>query len=314
MSHKLRSVNTKFWQDPFIESLKPIEKLIFIYLLTNSLTTLIGVYEISIKRISYDTGVSEKEIEEILYKFSDKKKIHFIDNYIIISNWMKNQKLNENMRISAQREIDKLPNNLKIILLNHSEPLPNHSEPLPNHSEPLNFSEKKVLQDEVEDEVKDEVKDEVLSGKNFFPPCAKKIEVDSLPLEEKKAISKTQKATKAKKETPPQVAPDPPALKPRAKRQFTKPTIEQVQAYCAERKNSVNPKKFFNYYESNGWKVGKNPMVCWKAAVRTWENNGIVTTKTTTNANNTSGNTTISEGKKSYKWDGWKPSRKVENA
>ena len=52
---------------------------------------------------------------------------------------------------------------------------------------------------------------------------------------------------------------------------FTPPTLEQVTEYCQERKNGVNPVKWYNYYLSNGWKVGKNPMKDWKAAVRTWE-------------------------------------------
>jgi hypothetical protein len=39
--------------------------------------------------------------------------------------------------------------------------------------------------------------------------------------------------------------------------------------------NKVNPSKFFDFYSSNGWRVGKNTMKDWKAAVRTWENNGI---------------------------------------
>lgn len=61
----------------------------------------------------------------------------------------------------------------------------------------------------------------------------------------------------------------------REKRQrFTAPTIDQVKAYCLERHNKVDPERFVNYYESNGWKVGKNPMRDWKAAVRTWETNG----------------------------------------
>lgn len=57
-------------------------------------------------------------------------------------------------------------------------------------------------------------------------------------------------------------------------RKFVKPTVEQVRAYCQERQNGVNPEKFVDYYDSNGWKVGKNPMKDWKAAVRTWEKNG----------------------------------------
>jgi hypothetical protein len=54
---------------------------------------------------------------------------------------------------------------------------------------------------------------------------------------------------------------------------FEKPTIDMIKAYCLERKNSVDADRFFNHYESNGWKVGKNPMKSWQAAVRTWEHN-----------------------------------------
>ena len=55
---------------------------------------------------------------------------------------------------------------------------------------------------------------------------------------------------------------------------FSPPTLEEVQAYCIERKNNVDAERFIDYYTSNGWKVGKNKMKNWKAAVRTWERNG----------------------------------------
>lgn len=54
-------------------------------------------------------------------------------------------------------------------------------------------------------------------------------------------------------------------------KRFTKPTLEQVKQYCIERNNNVDCDRFINYYESNGWKVGKSPMKDWKAAVRNWE-------------------------------------------
>lgn len=60
-------------------------------------------------------------------------------------------------------------------------------------------------------------------------------------------------------------------------KRFVPPTIEQVKEYCAERKNSVDAERFVSYYDSNGWKVGKNPMKDWKAAVRTWERSGFNT-------------------------------------
>lgn len=55
---------------------------------------------------------------------------------------------------------------------------------------------------------------------------------------------------------------------------FIKPTVEEVRAYCRERNNNVDAERFVDYYEANGWKVGKNPMKDWKATVRTWEKNG----------------------------------------
>ena len=60
------------------------------------------------------------------------------------------------------------------------------------------------------------------------------------------------------------------ADKPRTAR-FRAPSVEEVAAYCRERRNNVDPQKFVDYYTSNGWRVGKNPMKDWKAAVRTWE-------------------------------------------
>lgn len=58
------------------------------------------------------------------------------------------------------------------------------------------------------------------------------------------------------------------------RKRFAPPTLEDVQAYCSERKNTVDPQRFIDYYSANGWKVGKNPMKDWKAAVRTWERSG----------------------------------------
>ena len=55
------------------------------------------------------------------------------------------------------------------------------------------------------------------------------------------------------------------------RKRFEKPTLSEIKAYCIERNNNVDAQHFFDYYESNGWKVGKNAMKNWQAAVRTWE-------------------------------------------
>ena len=51
---------------------------------------------------------------------------------------------------------------------------------------------------------------------------------------------------------------------------FEKPTVADVEAYCIESGYSVDAQHFVDYYDSNGWKVGKNPMKDWKATVRSW--------------------------------------------
>ena len=57
------------------------------------------------------------------------------------------------------------------------------------------------------------------------------------------------------------------------RKRFTRPSFEEVEAYCNERKNTVNAQRFIDYYDSVGWKVGRTgkPMKDWKAAVRRWE-------------------------------------------
>jgi len=54
---------------------------------------------------------------------------------------------------------------------------------------------------------------------------------------------------------------------------FIPPSVEEVKTYCKERTNEVDPYKWFDWYKSNGWMVGKNKMKDWRASVRTWERN-----------------------------------------
>lgn len=52
-----------------------------------------------------------------------------------------------------------------------------------------------------------------------------------------------------------------------------RPTLDEVQQYISENHYAVNASEFMDYYESNGWKVGRNPMKDWKATVRKWHSN-----------------------------------------
>ena len=71
-------------------------------------------------------------------------------------------------------------------------------------------------------------------------------------------------------ETPTPQPPAPQQEKPKVVR-FVPPTLDEVKAYCQERGNRVNPERWFYFYQSKGWMVGKNKMKDWRSAVRTWE-------------------------------------------
>ena len=50
-----------------------------------------------------------------------------------------------------------------------------------------------------------------------------------------------------------------------------RPTLQEVEAEIEARGYHVDARAFIAYYDSNGWKVGKNPMKSWKSALTTWE-------------------------------------------
>lgn len=61
-------------------------------------------------------------------------------------------------------------------------------------------------------------------------------------------------------------------LKDKKRGRFTPPTLEEVKAYCEERKSPVDPVRFYEYFQTGGWKDSKgNPVRNWKQKLITWE-------------------------------------------
>ena len=118
---KLRSINTVVWSDPWFEVLEPTAKLLFIYLVTNEKTNMLGVYEISIRKVSFETGISSKDINRHLVEFEKSNKIKYEDNRVLLLNFLKHQNYNLNMMKSAIRTYNKLPSGLKVGDMNEVE-------------------------------------------------------------------------------------------------------------------------------------------------------------------------------------------------
>ena len=55
------------------------------------------------------------------------------------------------------------------------------------------------------------------------------------------------------------------------RKQFIKPTVEEIEKFAHEYNlTKLDPQYFYDYYESNGWMVGKNHMKDWKATAKNW--------------------------------------------
>jgi len=156
---KLRSVSTAFWSDPFIEELTPSEKLLYIYFITNEKTNMLGIYEVSIKKICFETGLSKEIVSKAFETFRLSGKIKYDNNFIILVNFIKHQNYNPNMKKAAIECYNNLPKHLKISDLSIEGLNPLEAfETLSNH---LGMVRK------VEDEYKEEKESETIVYPSF---------------------------------------------------------------------------------------------------------------------------------------------------
>ena len=88
-NNKQRYVNTRFWNDTYVSVLDPIEKLLFIYLLTNEHTNISGVYELPFKIMAVETGIDSSMFKKILPRLKDR--IRYIEGIVIVKNHIKHQ-------------------------------------------------------------------------------------------------------------------------------------------------------------------------------------------------------------------------------
>jgi len=109
---KKRYVDTKFWDDNYIIEKDPVEKLLFLYLLTNTLTNIIGIYEISINRIAFDTGIDKDMVIKILERFEADDKIKYENGWIAIKKFISYQQDNPKIRAGISYELKKVPQSL----------------------------------------------------------------------------------------------------------------------------------------------------------------------------------------------------------
>jgi len=107
-------IKDSFWSDSYIANLDPIEKLLFVYLLTNPLCNIAGIYEIQLRRIAFDTGIDKDMLEKLFSRLEKDGKLIVIDDWIVIVNHIKHQShTNPNINKGISRIIQELPEKIR---------------------------------------------------------------------------------------------------------------------------------------------------------------------------------------------------------
>jgi len=108
---KRRYVSDSFWSDMWIENLDPLEKYLYLYLITNQLVSVCWIYEIQTKRMAYETGIDKEMILKMLSRFQEEWKVYYNDWLLFIVNFVKNQSVtstDDNLWKWIEREVKEL--------------------------------------------------------------------------------------------------------------------------------------------------------------------------------------------------------------
>ena len=109
---KTRIINTRFWIDDYTSNLDPIEKLLFLYFLTNTATEICGAYELPLKVVAVETGIEKEMVEKIIGRFTRDKKIFYVEGWVWITNFTKHQIKNPSVEQGIERCFNDVPDKI----------------------------------------------------------------------------------------------------------------------------------------------------------------------------------------------------------
>ena len=106
-------INTRFWSDTYVANLDSLEKLLFLYFITNQYTNICGIYEIPIKQIALDTGIDRENLEKVLLpRFRKARKIYYFNGWVYIKNFLKHQKASGNVKLGIENGLNDVPSEI----------------------------------------------------------------------------------------------------------------------------------------------------------------------------------------------------------
>lgn len=231
---RYRKVDSRIWNDAKFSALSNDGKLVFLFLLTHPHMTSLGAMRASLPGLASELGWTEKAFREAFGKAFGKGLVEHDESvcFVGLPNFLKyNGPESPNVVKSWVDSLDLIPECA--------------------HKAKLLHRVKGFVQG---------------LGKGFR---------EALPEAFRKGMPYPEPEQEPEQEPEPEPEPEqeeePPVVPQGGRSRLDRPSLDEVKTYCRERGNSVDPQQWFDHYTANGWKVGKNPMRDWQAAVRTWE-------------------------------------------
>lgn len=234
-----RQVQLSFWSDEkVLDEFTPEDKYFYLYLFTNPQTNLCGCYELGWTQTTSQLGYNKDTIYRLLDRF---ETVHKVIRYsketkeVLILNWYKYNWQGGNQTPCIAKEIEKVKDaGFKQYLADLFE------EKLDTEGAYKGLISPYQATVTVTDNINNNIYNNIYNNNNNIDSNSN----SNIDTENKEHINTNR---------------------------FNPPSVEEVRAYCSERKNGVDAENFVDFYSSKGWMIGKNKMKDWKAAVRTWE-------------------------------------------
>ncbi len=108
-----RPVNTKFWSDPAVRDLEPLNRYLFLYLMTCDHTHMAGIYHLPMSYIVEDTGMSQRAIEAGIQALHECRLAFYHGGVMWVVNMLKFQipqgkELSDKNRSAVANQLDRL--------------------------------------------------------------------------------------------------------------------------------------------------------------------------------------------------------------
>ena len=248
-----RTLRMTFWNDPYVEELGPQGRLLYLYLITGPYTNNLGVLEVSSRRMAYETGLAQDEVERLLAEAEKAGKLVRDGSVIWVVNFVKHQASTSPRLVQSLRSL--------LLRLSSSKIRAAAEKRYPELFGTRERTPRRAGSSGNPDVLRGSAAPGTPGGSARAGVSAGSAEGGEMVRTPVRRVGEGCVKEEAEGEE----------KEEGIRAGFRAPSEEEVRAYCELRGNDVAAAEFVNFYASKGWKVGSSPMRDWRAAVRTWE-------------------------------------------